>query len=58
VGWLTATAAVATKVDRKAFKSGREFAARFGSVPEQTGTGGQIQLLRIYRQRLAWARLK
>jgi transposase len=44
VGLLTATAAVATMGDAKAFRSGREFAAWVGLVPKQTGTGGKIHL--------------
>ncbi|MDE1182233.1 IS110 family transposase [Paraburkholderia sp.] len=44
VGLLTATAAVATMGDPKAFHSGREFAAWLGLVPRQTGTGGRIRL--------------
>jgi transposase len=39
VGLLTATAVVSTMGDPKAFKSGREFAARLGLVRGQTGTG-------------------
>ena len=50
VGLLTATAAVATMGDAKAFKSGREFAAWLGLVPRQTGTGGRIQLLGISKR--------
>ncbi len=50
VGLLTATAAVATMGDAKAFKSGREFAAWLGLVPEQTGTGGRIRLLGISKR--------
>jgi transposase len=45
VGLLTATAAVATIGDAKAFKSGREFAAFLGLVPRQSGTGGRVKLL-------------
>jgi len=45
VGLLTATAAVATLGDAKAFRSGREFAAWLGLVPAQTGTGGKVRLL-------------
>lgn len=41
VGLLTATAAVATMGDPKAFSSGREFAAWTGLVPSQTGSGGR-----------------
>lgn len=44
VGLLTATAAVATMGDVKAFKSGREFAAWVGLVPKQTGSGGKVNL--------------
>lgn len=45
VGLLTATAAVATMGDAKAFRSGREFAAYIGLVPGQTGSGGKVTLL-------------
>jgi transposase len=44
VGLLTATAAVATIGDAKAFRSGREFAACIGLVPKQTGSGGKVKL--------------
>jgi transposase len=44
VGLLTATAAVATMGDPKAFSSGREFAAWAGLVPKQTGSGGKVIL--------------
>lgn len=50
VGLLTATAAVATMGDAKAFKSGREFAAWLGLVPAQTGTGGRTRLLGISKR--------
>lgn len=50
VGLLTATAAVATMGDAKAFKSGREFAAWVGLVPKQTGTGGKTRLLGISKR--------
>ena len=40
VGLLTATAAIATMGEARAFKSGREFCAWLGLVPKQTGTGG------------------
>jgi transposase len=50
VGLLTATAAVATMGDAKAFKSGREFAAWLGLVPRQSGTGGRIRLLGISKR--------
>lgn len=44
VGVLTATAAIATMGDAKAFKSGREFCAWLGLVPKQNGTGGKVRL--------------
>jgi transposase len=50
VGLLTATAAVATMGDAKAFKSGREFAAWLGLVPGQFGTGGKVKLLGISKR--------
>src|ERR1017187_2013257 len=49
-GLLSATAAVATMGDAKAFKSGREFAAWLGLVPRQTGTGGRVRLLGISKR--------
>jgi transposase len=45
VGLLTATAAVATMGDAKAFRSGREFAAWIGLIPGQTGSGGKVRML-------------
>jgi len=50
VGMLTATAAVATMGNAKAFKSGREFAAWLGLVPAQSGTGGRVKLLGISKR--------
>jgi transposase len=50
VGLLTATAAVATMGQSKAFRSGCEFAARIGLVPAQTGTGGRVKLLGISKR--------
>src|SRR6202049_499780 len=50
VGLLSATAAVATMGDAKAFKSGREFAAWLGLVPRQPGTGGRVRLLGISKR--------
>ncbi len=50
VGLLSATAAVATMGDAKAFKSGREFAAWLGLVPRQTGSGGRVRLLGISKR--------
>ncbi|WP_310035755.1 IS110 family transposase [Paraburkholderia graminis] len=50
VGFLTATAAVASMGDPKAFRSGREFAAWLGLVPAQFGTGGKVRLLGISKR--------
>jgi transposase len=50
VGLLTATAAVATMGNPKAFRSGREFAAWLGLVPAQVGTGGRVKLLGISKR--------
>ena len=50
VGLLTATAAVATMADPKAFKSGREFAAFIGLVPRQHGSGGKVSLFGISKR--------
>jgi len=50
VGLLTATAAVATIGNAKAFRSGREFAAFAGLVPRQSGTGGRVKLLGISKR--------
>ena len=44
VGLLTATAAIATMGEARAFKSGREFCAWLGLVPKQTGSGGKVRL--------------
>ena len=45
VGLLTATAVVAAVADPHSFRSGREFAAFLGLVPQQSGTGGRVKLL-------------
>jgi transposase len=50
VGLLSATAAIATMGDAKAFKSGREFAAWLGLVPRHSGTGGRVRLLGISKR--------
>lgn len=50
VGLLTATAAVATMGDPRAFRSGREFAAWLGLVPRQTGSGGRVKLMGISKR--------
>lgn len=50
VGLLTATAAVATMGDAKAFRSAREFSAYLGLVPKQSGSGGKVNLLGISKR--------
>ena len=50
VGLLTATAVVATVGDAHSFRSGREFAAFVGLVPQQSGTGGRVKLLGISKR--------
>ncbi len=50
VGLLTATAAIATMGEASAFKSGREFCAWLGLVPQQTGTGGKVRLGNISKR--------
>lgn len=50
VGLLTATAAIATMGDARAFKSAREFCAWLGLVPKQRGTGGRVLLLGISKR--------
>lgn len=50
VGLLTATAAIATMGEASAFKSGREFCAWLGLVPQHTGTGGKVKLLGISKR--------
>jgi transposase len=56
VGLLTATAAVATIGDAKAFRSGRECASWVGLVPRQTGTGGKTRLHGISKRGDAYLR--
>ena len=50
VGLLTATAAIATMGEARAFKSAREFCAWLGLVPRQRGTGGKVNLLGISKR--------
>lgn len=50
VGLLTATAAIATMGDPRAFRSGREFAAWLGLVPRQIGSGGRVKLMGISKR--------
>jgi transposase len=49
-GVILSTAVVATMTDPKAFKTGREFAARIGLVPRQNSTGGKERLGSISKQ--------
>lgn len=56
VGLLTATAAVATIGDAKAFKFGREFAASISLLPRQVGSGGRTTLLGINKRSDAYLR--
>jgi len=59
VGPLIATAEVATMEEASAFKSGREFAAYVGLVPNQTGScgsepaGGYANVVNHFRQRIS-----
>jgi len=50
IGFLTASAIVATVPDPSFFRSGREFSAWLGLVPRQNSTGGKIRLGRISKQ--------
>ena len=50
VGVLTATAAIATMGDPRAFRSAREFCAWLGLVPNQWGTGGRVRLQGISKR--------
>lgn len=50
VGPITASAAVATIGDAKAFKRGRETAAWLGLVPKQRSSGGKEKLLGISKR--------
>jgi transposase len=50
VGRLTASAAVATVVDARQFKNGRQLAAWLGLVPRQKSSGGKQRLGRITKQ--------
>lgn len=50
VGVLTASAVVATIVDGKQFKNGRQFSASMGIVPSQHSTGGKTVLGRITKR--------
>jgi transposase len=50
VGPALATALVATVVDPKAFRSGRDFSAWIGLVPKQNSSGGKERLGNITKQ--------
>ena len=50
VGPLTATAAIATISDPRAFKNGRQCAAWVGLVPRQNSSGGKTTLLGISKR--------
>ncbi len=56
VGVLTATAAIATMGDPRAFGSAREFCAWLGLVPRQWGTGGRVRLQGISKRGDAYLR--
>ncbi len=56
VGVLTATAAIATMGDARAFGSARQFCAWLGLVPAQRGTGGKIRLQGISKRGDAYVR--
>lgn len=56
IGPLTATALIATASDMSGFKSGRQFAARLGLTPRQTGTGGRTRQLGISKRGDAYVR--
>ncbi|MDP8568974.1 IS110 family transposase [Methylophilus aquaticus] len=50
IGTLTASASVATVVDAKQFKNGRQFAAWLGLTPRQMSSGGKTKLGRTTRR--------
>lgn len=50
IGYLTATALVASVGDARHFKNGRQLAAWLGLVPRQHSTGGKTQLLGISKR--------
>lgn len=56
VGWLTATALVASIGDAKTFKNGRQLAAWLGLVPRQHSSGGKPRLLGISKRGDAYLR--
>jgi transposase len=56
VGWLTATALVASIGDARTFKNGRQLAAWLGLVPRQHSSGGKPRLLGISKRGDAYLR--
>ena len=50
VGFITATALVASVGDPSVFKNGRQFAAWLGLTPKQVSTGGKTKLLGISKR--------
>ena len=50
IGWLTATALVASIGDARSFKNGRQLAAWLGLVPRQHSSGGKPRLLGISKR--------
>ena len=56
IGWLTATALVASIGDAKTFKNGRQLAAWLGLVPRQHSSGGKPRLLGISKRGDAYLR--
>ena len=50
IGWLTATALVASIGDAKSFANGRQLAAWLGLVPRQHSSGGKPRLLGISKR--------
>ncbi len=57
VGPLTATAAIATIGDPRAFKNGRQCAAWLGLVPRQSSSGGRTTLLGISKRGDSYLRM-
>ena len=56
IGWLTATALVASIGDATSFKNGRQLAAWLGLVPRQHSSGGKPRLLGISKRGDAYLR--
>ena len=56
IGWLTATALVASIGDAKSFANGRQLAAWLGLVPRQHSSGGKPRLLGISKRGDAYLR--